>query len=183
MRNVFLIGPMGSGKTTIGQKLARRLGLDFHDTDQEIQDRTGVNISLIFEIEGEEGFRERESRALDDLTSADQVLVATGGGAILRESNRRWLKERGVVVYLQATVEQQMSRLRHDKSRPLIQQDDRQAKLVELARHRDPLYAELADFTFPAQNRSVDQSVERIFKALQAGDAGNVSRTQADTND
>jgi shikimate kinase len=180
MNNVFLIGPMGSGKTTIGQKLAQRMGLKFYDTDQEIQDRTGVDISLIFEIEGEEGFRERESRVLDELTAADQVLVATGGGAVLRECNRLWLRERGVVVYLQASVEQQMSRLRHDKSRPLIQLDDRQAKLVELARERDPLYAELADFTFPARNRSVEQSVERIQSALQAGASGNI---QADSDD
>lgn len=183
MRNVFLIGPMGSGKTTIGQKLALRLGLDFYDTDQEIQDRTGVDISLIFEIEGEEGFRERESRVLDELTAADRVLVATGGGAVLRECNRQWLKERGVVVYLQASIEQQLSRLRHDKSRPLIQLEDRQAKLIELACQRDPLYAKLAEFTFPARNRSVDQSVERICTTLQKGDSGGTNNTQADTND
>lgn len=168
MRNVFLIGPMGSGKTTIGQRLARRLGLNFHDTDQEIQGRTGVDISLIFEIEGEEGFRDRESRVLEELTSADQVLIATGGGAILRESNRKCLRERGVVVYLQATVEQQMERLRNDKSRPLIQQEDREAKLIELAGVRGPLYEALADYTFPSRYRSVDQSVERIYKALQS---------------
>lgn len=168
MRNVFLIGPMGSGKTTIGQKLAQRLGLHFHDTDQEIQDRTGVDISLIFEIEGEEGFRDRESRMLDELTSAERVLVATGGGAILRPSNRQWMRERGVVVYLKASVEQQMARLRHDKTRPLIQIEDRESRLEELASQRDPLYAELADFTFPARNRSVEQSVERILQALLA---------------
>jgi shikimate kinase len=168
MRNVFLIGPMGSGKTTIGQKLARRLGLDFHDTDQEIQDRTGVDISLIFEIEGEDGFRDREARVLDELTAADRVLVATGGGAILREENRRRLRERGIVVYLQASVNQQLARLRNDKSRPLIQHDDREAKLLELAAVRDPLYEALADFTFPSRNRSVEQSVESIYRALEA---------------
>jgi shikimate kinase len=168
MRNVFLIGPMGSGKTTIGQKLAQRLGLDFHDTDQEIQDRTGVDISLIFEIEGEEGFRDRESRVLDELTSARRVLVATGGGAILRPANRQWMRERGVVIYLKASVEQQLARLRHDKTRPLIQFEDRESRLQELASQRDPLYAELADLTFPARNRSVEQSVERILQALLA---------------
>ncbi|MDZ4728952.1 MAG: shikimate kinase AroK [Xanthomonadales bacterium] len=183
MSNVFLIGPMGSGKTTIGQKLALRLGLDFHDTDQEIQDRTGVNISLIFEIEGEEGFRERESRVLNELTAADQVLIATGGGAVLRECNRKWLRERGVVIYLQASIEQQLSRLRQDKSRPLIQLQDRQAKLIELAKQREPLYAELADFTFPARNRSVDQSVERISDVLQKNHSGGTNTTQANTND
>jgi shikimate kinase len=171
MRNVFLIGPMGSGKTTIGQKLAQRLDLNFHDTDQEIQNRTGVNINLIFEIEGEEGFRERESRVLDELTSAERVLVATGGGAIVRPSNRQWLRERGVVVYLKASVEQQLARLRHDKTRPLIQLQGREARLRELASQRDPLYAELADFTFPASNRSVEQSVERIVQALLADSA------------
>jgi shikimate kinase len=168
---------MGSGKTTIGLKLARRLGLNFHDTDQEIQDRTGVDIKLIFEIEGEEGFRERESKVLDELSRTKDVLVATGGGAILREANRRILRERGVVVYLQASVEQQLTRLRHDKSRPLIQLDDRKAKLIQLANERDPLYAELANFTFPARNRSVDHSVESIYQALQA------DRTKATIND
>lgn len=168
MRNVFLIGPMGSGKTTIGQKLASRLGLVFHDTDQEIQNRTGVDISLIFEIEGEEGFRERESKILDELTAAEGVLIATGGGAVLRERNRQILHERGTVVYLQASVEQQMTRLRHDKSRPLIQLDDREAKLMQLARERDPLYAALADFRFAAHHRSVENTVERIYRALQA---------------
>lgn len=168
MRNVFLIGPMGSGKSTIGQKLALRLGLDFYDTDHEIQERTGVDISLIFEIEGEEGFRERESRVLEELTAAQQVLVATGGGAVLRPSNRQWLQERGVVIYLKASVEQQLSRLRHDKTRPLIQLQDRETRLQELATQRDPLYAELADFTFPARNRSVEQSVERILQTLLA---------------
>lgn len=180
MRNVFLIGPMGSGKTTIGQKLARRLGLNFHDSDREIENRTGVDISLIFEIEGEEGFRERESRVLDELTAADQVLVATGGGAVLRESNRQWLRQRGTVVYLQASIEQQLSRLRNDKSRPLIQLDNRQAKLIELANQRDPIYAELADLTFPAHGRSVAQSVERIYKALLADDPNKNSQANAD---
>ncbi|HET6565403.1 MAG TPA: shikimate kinase AroK [Xanthomonadales bacterium] len=182
MRNVFLVGPMGSGKTTIGQKLAQRLGLEFHDTDQEIQGRTGVDISLIFEIEGEEGFRERESKVLDELTASKGVLVATGGGAVLRESNRRWLRERGVVIYLKASVEQQLARLRHDKTRPLIQLEDREARLLELARLRDPLYAELADFTFPARNRSVEASVDRIVQTLQA-DRANHLTPQANPDD
>ncbi len=181
MRNVFLIGPMGSGKTTIGQKLASRLGLSFHDTDQEIKNRTGVDISLIFEIEGEEGFRDRESKILDELTAAQQVLVATGGGAILRERNRQLLHERGLVVYLQATVEQQLARLRHDKARPLIQLDDREAKLIQLAKERDPLYAALADFKFAAHNRSVENSVERIYRALVA--SSSASNLQAVSHD
>jgi len=167
MRNVFLVGPMGSGKTTIGQRLARQLGLEFHDTDQVIEDRTGVDIGLIFEIEGEEGFRERESRVLDELTALKGVLIATGGGAVLSQANRDILRQRGTVIYLKASVEQQLSRLRYDKTRPLIQQDNREAILEELARTRDPLYAELADLTFPARNRSVDNSVERIVSALQ----------------
>jgi shikimate kinase len=167
IRNVFLVGPMGSGKTTIGQRLAGQLGLEFHDTDQVIQDRTGVDIGLIFDIEGEEGFREREARVLEELTALDGVLIATGGGTILRESNRNLLRQRGTVIYLQASVEQQMSRLRYDKTRPLIQHDDREGKLVELAEIRDPLYAEVADLTFPAKNRSVDKSVGRIVAALQ----------------
>ena len=181
MRNVFLIGPMGSGKTTIGQKLASRLGLSFYDTDQEIQNRTGVDISLIFEIEGEEGFRDRESKILDELTAAENVLIATGGGAILRVRNRQLLRERGVVVYLQVSVEQQMARLRHDKLRPLIQLADREAKLVQLAKERDPLYAALADFSFAARNKSVESSVERIYRALQASDTSKDS--QAETHE
>lgn len=174
---------MGSGKSTIGQKLARRLGLHFHDSDREIENRTGVEINLIFEIEGEEGFRERESRVLDELTACEQVLVATGGGAVLREPNRQWLRQRGTVVYLQASIEQQLSRLRNDKSRPLIQLENRQAKLIELANERNPIYAELADFTFPARNRSVDQTVDRIYRALMANGSDDTDNSQAGNDD
>src|SRR5262245_9137826 len=118
MRNVFLIGPMGSGKTAVGRQLARALGLEFYDADAEIERRTGVNIPFIFEKEGESGFRERERDIIESLTRMQGVLVATGGGAILLPENRSRLAERGIVVYLKTTVAQQLERTRHSKQRP-----------------------------------------------------------------
>lgn len=165
--NIILIGPMGSGKTTIGQRLARLLGLEFLDCDHELEAHTGASVSLIFEIEGEEGFRERESRMLDELSARNGVLVATGGGAVIRENNRRLLKKRGLVVYLKTPVAQQLKRLRRDKSRPLLQTSDRKEKLLRLAAERDPLYEEVADIEFPAKNRSLETAAEELAKAIR----------------
>ena len=167
MRNVYLVGPMGSGKTTIGQKLADRLGLRFFDSDQEIEARSGVSISLIFEIEGESGFRERESRMLRELSAHEGVLIATGGGAVLAESNRKLLKRTGIVVYLETPVRKQLQRLRRDRSRPLLQTPERERRLEELAEQRNPLYEEVADLVFPARSGSVDSTVEKICEALR----------------
>jgi shikimate kinase len=136
---------MGAGKTTVGRQLAAELGKAFHDTDQEIERRTGVKISLIFEIEGEAGFRARETQVLDQLTQLANVVLATGGGAVLDGENRRHLACRGVVVYLHGQPKDLWQRTRHDKSRPLLQNADRLEKLHCLYRQRDPLYREIAD--------------------------------------
>ena len=155
-RNIYLVGPMGSGKTTIGQRVAAILGLEFLDCDHELEAHTGASVTLIFDVEGEEGFRERETRILRELTQRQGILLATGGGVILREENRRMLADTGLVVYLNTSVQQQLRRLGRDRSRPWRQTPDRRAKLLRLAEERNPLYREVADIEFPAQNRSLD---------------------------
>ena len=164
--NVYLVGPMGSGKTTIGQRLAQKLGLEFFDSDHEIEKRTGVSVNLIFDIEGENGFRKRENRMLQELTAMEGVLIATGGGVVLDAENRRLLSASGIIVYLQSPVAQQLERLRLDRSRPLLPTDNREQKLVELAEIRDPLYEQLADLVFPAQNRNIDAAVSKIQQSI-----------------
>jgi len=160
--NVYLIGPMGSGKTTIGQRLARKLGLEFLDSDHELEAQTGASVSLIFDVEGEKGFRDRETRMLEELTGRQGVLLATGGGAVLRKENRNLLGSSGLVIYLRTSVTQQLQRLRRDRSRPLLQTSDRKEKLTRLAEERNPLYEELADIVFPAQNRPLDHVAREL---------------------
>ncbi|MDX1381390.1 MAG: shikimate kinase AroK [Xanthomonadales bacterium] len=166
--NVFLIGPMGSGKTTIGRRTARRLGLEFHDCDRDLEAHTGASVNLIFDIEGEEGFRRRESAMLDDLAQREGVLLATGGGVVMREENRRVLSERGLVVYLQTSVDQQLERLQRDTTRPLLNAPDRRERLEALARVRNPLYEELADIVFPARDRSVAWMARQLADTIRA---------------
>src|SRR4051812_9509638 len=134
--NIFLIGPMGSGKSAVGRQLAKQMHLDFYDSDAEIELRTGVNIPYIFEREGEAGFREREREVIDSLTHLHNVVIATGGGAILLAQNRECLSTRGFVVYLRASVQQQLERTRHGKHRPLLYTDDPEARLRELMAFR-----------------------------------------------
>ena len=165
--NIFLIGPMGSGKTSIGQRVATLLGLGFFDCDHELEKQTGASISLIFDVEGEEGFRNRETRMLDDLTARGGVLVATGGGVILREENRRFLRERGTVVYLKTPVGQQLKRLKRDRTRPLLQAGDRRKKLERMATERNPLYQDLAQIEFPAQNRALDAVAQQLAETIK----------------
>ena len=153
---------MGSGKTTIGQRLARKLGLEFLDSDHELEAQTGASVSLIFDVEGEKGFRDRETRMLEELTRRQGVLLATGGGAVLRKENRSLLGSSGTVIYLRTSVAQQLQRLRRDRSRPLLQTSDRKEKLTRLAEERNPLYEELADIVFPAQNRALDQVAREL---------------------
>lgn len=143
--NIFLVGMMGAGKTTAGRLLARRLGRHFIDTDHEIEARCGVGIPLIFEIEGEAGFRAREARAIEELTAQDDVVLATGGGAVLRADNRRQLAARGMVIYLHAPPEALYRRVRSDRNRPLLATDDPLGRLRALYAERDPLYREIAD--------------------------------------
>ncbi len=165
-QNIFLIGPMGSGKTTIGKQLAKKFGLEFFDCDHELERLTGASVTLIFDLEGETGFRQRERQLLDMLTAKSGVLIATGGGAICNEENRRILQSRGFVVYLKTSVENQLKRLSHDKSRPLLQADDREKRLRELARVRDPLYAETADLVFSTRNSSIHTTAKALAAAI-----------------
>ena len=157
---------MGSGKTTIGNRLASLMGLTFYDSDQEIETRTGASVSLIFEIEGEDGFRKRENRMLQELCALDKVLVATGGGAILSAANRNLLRSSGLVVYLRTSVDQQLERLGRDRSRPLLQTRNRESKLTALARVRNPLYEEIADIVFPVKNRNINNTVNQLYEAI-----------------
>jgi shikimate kinase len=166
MPNVFLIGPMGSGKTTVGKRLARLLGLDFYDCDQELERSTGASISLIFDIEGEQGFRERETQLLRHLTSGKGRLLATGGGVVCSAENRRLLSSRGTVVYLKTSVSNQLRRLSQDKNRPLLQTSDREQRLNELALERNALYASLADLTFVTGEQSVHAASRALARAI-----------------
>lgn len=166
--NVYLVGPMGSGKTTIGQRVAKLLGLDFFDCDHELENRTGASVSLIFDVEGEEGFRDRETRMLEQLTSKRGVLVATGGGVVLRKRNRNLLRRNGLVVYMKTSVAHQMRRLGRDRTRPLLQTPDRRNKLSHLATQRNPLYEEVADIEFPTQNRSLDVTAQVLAEMIRS---------------
>jgi shikimate kinase len=168
-RNIFLVGLMGAGKTTVGRQVARRLGKQFYDTDHEIERRTGVRVALIFEIEGEPGFRARETQVVDALTALDDVVLATGGGAVLDPANRARLRERGFVVYLRAQPRDLHHRTRYDKSRPLLANADPLARLEELHRVRDPLYREVADLVVETGRQSVGHLVESLLKRLPEG--------------
>jgi len=166
MNNIFLIGPMGAGKSTIGKLLAQNLGLGFTDSDKEIESRTGASIPLIFEIEGEQGFRDREAAIIDELTADSNLVLATGGGAILRAENRDALKNRGTVIYLHTTVAQQAERTAFDTQRPLLQTGDRTAKLATLMEEREPLYRDCADIVIETQGRTPRSVVELICQKL-----------------
>jgi shikimate kinase len=165
-QNLFLIGPMGAGKTTVGKQLAAMLGMEFIDSDQEIQQRTGVDIPTIFEFEGEEGFRNRERVVIDELTSLEGVVLATGGGAVLDADNRRVLSSRGVVVYLHCTPQQQYARTFRDKNRPLLQTDDPLQKLKGLMKVREPLYRQTADIIIVTEHRSAQAVAKEIHSKL-----------------
>jgi shikimate kinase len=169
-RNVFLIGPMGSGKSAVGKQLARLLDAPFYDSDAEIERRTGVDIAFIFEKEGEPGFRHREREAIDALTRMEPVVLATGGGAVLSEENRRYLAERGCVVYLEASVEQQVNRVRHARHRPLLLNVDPESKLRQLMTERAPLYTSIADVTVATDGRKVQSVAEEILRGFKVAD-------------
>jgi shikimate kinase len=169
-RNVFLIGPMGSGKSAVGKQLARLLDAPFYDSDAEIERRTGVDIAFIFEKEGEPGFRHREREAIDALTRMEPVVLATGGGAVLSEENRRYLAERGCVVYLEASVGQQVNRVRHARHRPLLLNVDPESKLRQLMTERAPLYTSIADVTVATDGRKVQSVAEEILRGLKVAD-------------
>jgi shikimate kinase len=165
--NIFLVGMMGAGKTSVGRVLAKHLNKVFYDSDQVIEQRTGVRIPVIFEIEGEPGFRHRESMVLDELTALDGIVLATGGGAVLAPQNRERLQTRGTVVYLRASVKDLLNRTRHDKNRPLLQTADPRARLNELFDIRDPLYREIAHVTIDTGSQSLTTLMNRLNYALE----------------
>ncbi len=165
--NIFLIGPMGAGKTTIGRQLAKKLSSQFYDSDHEIEQRTGVDIPLIFELEGEEGFRKRESQVLSELVSMDNIVLSTGGGSVLDPVNRQALKDNGLIIYLKSTAEKLFSRIADDKRRPLLQSDDRLTKIKNILDEREPIYISLADEVFDTQNLSIKQITQNIFELIK----------------
>jgi len=165
-RRVFLVGPMGAGKTTIGQLLAKHLGYNFLDSDREIEEHTGATIPLIFELEGEEGFRRREIHAIDELTQNLDIVLATGGGAVLRPENRSALSTRGIVVYLHASIEQLYQRTAKDRHRPLLQTSDPRARLRQIMQEREPLYREVARIIVDTTGKPVSVVVQEIVDGL-----------------
>lgn len=175
--NIILVGLMGAGKTSVGRALAKRLRKAFYDLDQEIERATGVRVPVIFDIEGEAGFRARESKLLAELVQRNNVVLATGGGAVLSEHNRRLLAEHGTVIYLRASPYDLWQRTRHDKNRPLLQTGDPLAKLQELFAQRDPLYREVADMIVDTGSQSVGLLAHKLEVRLarlgaKSGDTG-----------
>jgi shikimate kinase len=166
-KNIFLIGPMGSGKTAVGRHLARLMRFSFHDSDADIEARTGVDIQFIFEKEGEAGFRARERESIERLTRLESIVLATGGGAVIDDDNRRVLAQRGVVVYLETSIEQQLERTRHGRHRPLLNDTDPEDKLAELMLRRAALYEEIADLTVSTDGRRVQLVAEEIHGDLK----------------
>ena len=160
--NIFLVGLMGAGKTTIGRLLAKHLHKTFYDSDHEIERRTGVNIPLIFEVEGEAGFRKRESAVIEELVHKDNIVLATGGGAVLSSTNRESLKRNGVVIYLRANVHELWQRTRNDKNRPLLKGPDPLSKLKQLFTERDPIYTEVATYVIETEGETVNSIITRI---------------------
>ena len=166
IKNLFLVGPMGAGKSAVGRQLGRMMHLDFFDSDDEIEARTGVDISFIFEKEGEEGFRKREVKVIDELSQRQGIVLATGGGAILDADSRSRLGARGFVVYLHTTVKQQLDRTQRGRSRPLLEAGDKEVVLETLMAQRDPLYREIADLVVETDGRRVQAVARDIVDAI-----------------
>ncbi len=165
-QNIFLIGPMGAGKSAVGRQLAKLLHLSFVDSDDEIETRTGVDIPFIFEKEGEDGFRKREAKVIDDLSAMESVILATGGGAVVDPQNRSRLGARGFVVYLYTTVDQQLARTQKGRERPMLANGDSRKILEDLMAVRDTLYREIADLTVETDGRKVKAVANEILERL-----------------
>lgn len=165
-RNIFLVGPMGAGKSTIGRHLAQMLHLEFHDSDQEIESRTGADIAWVFDVEGEEGFRRREAQVIADLSEKQGIVLATGGGSVQSKDIRNHLSARGIVVYLETTIDKQVARTQRDKRRPLLQVDDPREVLENLAEVRNPLYEEIADVIVKTDDQSAKIVANQIIEQL-----------------
>lgn len=168
LRNLILVGPMGAGKSTIGRLLAKELRFPFKDSDKEIEQRTGANIPWIFDVEGEQGFREREQAVIEALCELEGVVLATGGGAVMRPENRCALRGGGRVVYLHASVDQQLDRTSRDRNRPLLRTQNPGKVLAELMAIRDPLYREIADLVVETDERPPRLVVQEILERLEA---------------
>lgn len=168
-RSIFLIGPMGAGKSTIGKHLAQLLKLEFLDTDQVIEERAGADIAWIFDVEGEEGFRQREIKVLDELTKMTGLVLATGGGIVLAPENRNNLSSRGTVVYLSASIDQQLKRTGRDKRRPMLQgkMAEQEQTLQTLMKEREALYEEIADYVVMTDSRTVRSVAQEIIDCLE----------------
>lgn len=164
--NIFLVGPMGVGKTTIGRQLAKQLRKTFIDSDHEIEHHTGANIPLIFDLEGEEGFRSRERKMISELTQRENIVLATGGGAVLDKDNRADMSARGFTIYLHATVDELLKRTRRDRNRPLLQTENPGRKLAELMQQRDPLYREVANIVIETGKHKIKDVVKEIMQKL-----------------
>jgi shikimate kinase len=166
-RNVFLVGPMGAGKSTIGRELAERLHLEFVDSDHEIERRTGADIAWVFDLEGEEGFRKREEQVISDLTEMQGIVLATGGGSVLSDHVRNKLSARGIVVYLETTIDKQVARTQRDRRRPLLQTSEKPRTVLEnLAIERNPLYEEVADVIVKTDDQSAKVVANKIVERL-----------------
>lgn len=167
--NIYLVGPMGAGKTTVGRHLAELLGREFLDSDHEIERRTGASIPWIFEKEGETGFRLREQNVIHDITLRKHLVVATGGGAVTQFINRKHLKQRGIVIYLYTPVELQLQRTYRDKNRPLLQVENPQQRLTDLLQARDPLYREVAHYIVETNQGAARELAQHILRIISAG--------------
>ncbi|WP_345317355.1 shikimate kinase AroK [Ferrimonas gelatinilytica] len=165
-RNIFLVGPMGAGKSTIGRHLAQMLHLEFFDSDHEIEARSGADISWVFDVEGEEGFRKREARVIEDLTEKQGIVLATGGGSVISKEVRNRLSARGIVVYLETTIDKQVARTQRDKRRPLLQVDEPREVLEKLAEERNPLYEEVSDIVVRTDEQSAKVVANEIIERL-----------------
>lgn len=166
-RNIFLVGPMGAGKSTIGRELADKLHLEFYDSDQEIERRTGADIAWVFDLEGEEGFRKREATVIDDLSQMQGIVLATGGGSVISDLVRNRLSARGIVVYLETTIDKQVARTQRDRRRPLLQTEEEPRTVLEnLAVKRNPLYEEIADVIVQTDDQSAKVVANKIVERL-----------------
>jgi shikimate kinase len=166
--NIFLVGPMGAGKTSVGRFLAKQLGKEFYDSDEEMEKRMGVNLTWIYDLEGMEGFRQREMRLIDDLSKLSNIVLSTGGGCVETPEVREYLRQRGTVIYMEVSLDTQLARLKRDKKRPLLQGDNPQEVLIKLWEEREPIYERIADFTVITDNRSVRDVSQDILDWLGA---------------
>jgi shikimate kinase len=168
-KNIFLIGPMGAGKSSVGKYLAQQLKWDFYDTDEEIEKRTGVDIGWIFDVEGEAGFRKRETNVIRDLAHLSCIVLATGGGSVIEPENQAILKNKGAIIYLKVSLEYQNDRTVNESRRPLLRVKNREEMLVKLHKEREPIYEALADFSVPTDNRTVRAVTDDIIHWLKSG--------------